>query len=377
MKLAKTLAIAAITAGTMVAGSALAASGFYGHAHVNLTSVSTPTSLVLGDGGSSPSRFGFRASSVSDDGTTFGAHISLGTNVNGNPPNLRHMEAKIGGHWGNVTVGQSESALSGLEESYWARTWLADGPGRGASASQGGFFFGAYRADVIRYDSNKLADVVSFHLSIAPQQGNIAETAGDPRQHEIGFSVRASGGSWTANLAYETAGTAPQQTAGTAAVAATADTNTGVIGGAVAAVAAVPVRAENILLLNGAYDFGPVLLDLAYSTVAYGKLVSGSAAESQTNLYTRIEFQTSRTAYGIYYSALTNRGGAKDQGNTAVGAQVRYDISSANAQTYAYFRSDSVTVPSGQTAPDSVTTVGLGVRVQFGVEFAEGTLSVM
>ena len=356
MKLAKTLAIAAITAGTMVAGSALAASGFYGHAHVNLTSVSTPTSLTLGDGGSSPSRFGFRASNVSDDGTTFGAHISVGTNVNGNPPNLRHMEAKIGGHWGNVTVGQSETAISGLEESYWARTWLADGPGRGASASQGGFFFGPYRGDVVRYDSNKLADVVSFHVSLAPQQGNEATTAGDPNQHQTALSVRASGGSWTANLAYVTAGTAPQ---------ATTTTNGGNQAG------------ENILLLNGAYDFGPVLLDLAYSTIAYGKLVSGSAAESQTNLYARVEFQTSRTAYGIYYSALSNRNGAKDMGNTAVGAQVRYDIASANAQTYAYFRSDSETVPSGQTAPDSVTTVGLGVRVQFGVEFAEGTLSVM
>ena len=361
MKLAKTLAIAAITAGTMVAGSALAASGFYGHAHVNLTSVSTPTSLVLGDGGSSPSRFGFRASSVSDDGTTFGAHIAIGTGFSGNvsgggTPNLRHVEAKIGGHWGNVTVGQSETAISGLEESYWARTWLADGPGRGASPSQGGFFFGPYRGDVVRYDSNKLADVVSFHVSLAPQQGNDATTAGDPNQHQTALSVRASGGSWAANLAYGIAGTAQQ---------ATTSTNDG------------NPRGENILLLNGAYDFGPVLLDLAYSTIAYGKLVDGTSAQSQASLYTRIEFQTSRTAYGIYYSSRSNRNGIKDQGNTAVGAQVRYDIASANAQTYAYFRSDSVTVPSGQTAPDSVTTVGLGVRVQFGVEFAEGTLSVM
>ncbi len=361
MKLAKTLAIAAITAGTMVAGSAFAASGFYGHAHVNLTSLSTATSatdpskLTIGDGGSSPSRFGFRASTVSEGGTTFGAHIAVGTSI-GDSPYTRHVEAIIGGDWGNVTVGQSETVASGLEESYWARTWIADGPGRGDSLAAKGFGIGDYRTDVIRYDSVKLADVVSFHVSVSPETGNVATTDGDPNQHEIGLSVRASGGSWTANLAYETAGTAPQATTSTD-------------GGNQAA--------ENILLLNGAYDFGPVLLDLAYATKAYGKLVNGKSAESESSLYTRVEFQTARTAYGIYYLARSNRIGQKDHGNTAIGAQVRYDIASANTQTYAYFRSDSRTVPSGQKAPDGVTTIGLGVRVQFGVEFAEGTLSVM
>ena len=387
MKLAKTLALSAIVAGSFAATSAMAASGFYGHMHVTLQSTSSgggndgdSSQLQLVDGGSSPSRFGFTGSTT-NDGTTFGVRIEAGYNFarevgEGRDGTFRVRQgyASIAGDWGQVVVGQSETAIAGLEESYWARTWIADGPGRADSPSQFGFFFGAYRDHVIRYDSPKLADVISFHVSVGPERGNPDEDG--VRAHQIGLSARANGDSWTANGAFVTAGEAQQAAAGGAT---TANITVGGVSNVVQlgdVAGGVSVGAESIILVNGAYDFGPILLDAAFSQRTFGANTSGADSETEANLYFRVEFQTSRTAYGAYFSQRTNASGVEDSNFSAFGAQVRYDIKSANAQTYAYFRSDSAEVASGND-PDSVTTIGLGVRVQFGVDFQEGTLSVM
>ncbi len=384
MKLAKTLALSAIVAGSFAATSAMAASGFYGHMHVNLQSISTgggndgdASQLQLVDGGSSPSRFGFTGSTTNENGTTFGVRIEAGYNFarevgEGRDGTFRVRQGyvSVGGDWGQVIAGQSETAVAGLEESYWARTWLADGPARGASPSQAGFFFGAYRDHVIRYDSPKLADIISFHVSFAPERGNPDEDG--VRANQIGISARASGNSWTANGAFVTAGEAQQASVG-GATTATIGTNVVQLGDVTAAVG---VGAESIILVNGAYDFGPILLDAAVSQRTFGANTLGADSETEANAYFRVEFQTSRTAYGAYFSQSTNAGGVDGTNFSAFGAQIRYDIKSANAQTYAYFRSDSGEVASGND-PDSVTTLGLGVRVQFGVDFQQGTLSVM
>ncbi len=193
MKFAKTLALSAITAASVATVPAYAASGFYGFVNAALYSTSgddgnddvdslTEAGRIRADGNTlSGSRFGFRGSK-SAHGLTGGVQIEYGVPHSSVKqqcnPGMRHAYASLGGNWGTVRLGQTDSATNGAAEVDLTGNAIA---GYNSDYDNTSVNFGNLdplsRVQLLRYDSPKFAQIIQIRVSLAPEAGSATEDA--------------------------------------------------------------------------------------------------------------------------------------------------------------------------------------------------------
>ena len=210
MKFAKTLALSAITAASVATAPAYAASGFYGFVNAALYSTSgddgnedvdslEEAGRIRADGNSlSGSRFGFRGSK-SAHGLTGGVQIEYGvSHGSGSNPGMRHAYASLGGNWGTVRLGQTDSATNGAAEVDLTGNAIA---GYNSDYDNTSVNFGNLdplsRVQLLRYDSPKFAKIIQIRVSLAPEAGSATTDTATPNAHAISFALRFDGNTST------------------------------------------------------------------------------------------------------------------------------------------------------------------------------------
>ena len=394
MKFAKTLALSAITAASVATVPAYAASGFYGFVNAALYSTSgddgndavdslDEAGRIRAQGNTlSGSRFGFRGSK-SAHGLTGGVQIEYAVrHGSGSSPGMRHAYASLGGNWGTVRLGQTDSATNGAAEVDLTGNAIAGYNGNydGSAVTFSALDSPLSRTQLIRYDSPKFAQIVQIRVSLAPEGGS-ETTDVERRSGTSGTNLQANG----VDVVEITETDALNAHAISFALRFDGKTATGKFLGVIASDTLggeLDGDTASNLAVSGSYKFtNGLALTANYASRSYhGDFDPASIFHGKVgyDFGQGVIISANFASYTGRVSTADNEPDAPT--GSYFGLQWYKKWKPINTEVYAFFRSTTLTTPQTGGADDeeqSETVLGAGMRVQFGVTFDGDQLSVM